>query len=161
VVTEVVAAPCSRRQSKGRRTKDDTRGLGNVYRPSYRDKLAGELGKASTWWIVYHVSGRRIVENARTTKESEAPNLLKVRIGRVANGRPVGSEVARTTLDDLIAMGEADYKAKLTTEPGAHSGCGDSSASLLQRRTKGAGYFDREITAYAAHRLEKMRSPRR
>jgi hypothetical protein len=90
VVTEVIAAPCSRRQSKGRRTKDDTRGLGNVYRSSYRDKHTGELGKASTWWVVYHVSGRRIVENARTTKESEARSLLKIRIRQVAIGRPVG-----------------------------------------------------------------------
>ena len=77
-VTEVVAAPARDANPTGKEPRmKDADGLGNVYRPSYRDKRTGELRKASRWWIVYHVNGRRIVENARTTKESEAWKLLK------------------------------------------------------------------------------------
>src|SRR5215472_6276955 len=87
------------------------RGLGNVYQPTYCDPRSREIRKCSTWWIVYHVSGRRIMENANSENRADAIRLLKQRTGDAATGKPVGPELDRTSLDDLLAMVEADYRA--------------------------------------------------
>src|ERR1019366_8706050 len=86
------------------------RGLGNVYQPTYRDRH-GVLKKTTTWWIVYHVNGRRYAENAHTENRPAAVRLLKKKTGDAAIGKKVGPDIDRTTLDDLLGMVEADYKA--------------------------------------------------
>ena len=60
-----------------------TRGLGNVYQPTFRDRN-GKLKHTSTWWIVYHVNGRRIAENAHSTNRTDAVRLLKRKISDAA-----------------------------------------------------------------------------
>jgi hypothetical protein len=57
------------------------RGIGNVYQPSYRDRH-GELKRVATWWIVYHVDGRRITENVHTENRPVAMKPLKQRLGQ-------------------------------------------------------------------------------
>jgi hypothetical protein len=86
------------------------RGVGFVFQPQYRDK-AGVLKTTSTWWIGYSVHGKAFRENAHTEKKAVAVQLLKQKIADVGAGKPVGPQVERTTLDDLLAMVEADYKA--------------------------------------------------
>ena len=55
------------------------------------------------------VNGRRVRESAHTTNRADATKLLKKRLSEAAAGKPVGPE--RTTLAQVLAMVEADYKA--------------------------------------------------
>jgi len=87
------------------------RGPGNVYQPTYRNRRTGEQKTCATWWIVYWVHGRRISENAHSGNRAEAVRLLKKRTGDAAAGKPVGPELGRTSLGELLAMVEADYRA--------------------------------------------------
>lgn len=88
------------------------RGLGFVFQPTYRDKVTGEKKTAATWWISYSVHGQRHKENAKSANRADAVRLLKQKIGEAQMGKPVGSQVERTTLDGLLAMVEADYIAR-------------------------------------------------
>src|SRR4030081_3184873 len=45
------------------------------------------------------------------TKESDATKLLKLRLGQAAIGTPVGPQVERTTLGEILKMVEVDYAA--------------------------------------------------
>ncbi len=129
------------------------RGFGFVFQPTYKDKVTGERKRAATWWISYSVHGKRHKENAKSDNRADAVRLLKQKIGEAQMGKPVGSEVERTTLNDLIAMVEADYKAngrrsfKRIPIAAAHLRAffgGDSKAREITS--------DR-ITAYVAHCL--------
>ncbi len=88
-----------------------TRGLGFVYQPQYRATSTGEVKTSQVWWISYSVRGDRQRESSESTNRADAVRLLKLRTGQAAMGKPVGATVERTTLDDLIAMVEADYIA--------------------------------------------------
>lgn len=87
------------------------RGMGYVYQPTYRDKRSGEIRTAATWWISYPNHGKQIRENAHTENRAVAVKLLKNRGGRVEAGLPVGPNLERTTLDDLLKLVEDDYTA--------------------------------------------------
>jgi integrase len=129
------------------------RGLGFVFQPTYRDKATGEKKTAATWWISYSVHGKRHKENAKSANRAEAVRLLKQKIGEAQIGKPVGSEVERTTLDDLIAMVEADYKAngrrsfKRVPVAAAHL------RAFFGADTKAREITSDRITAYVARRL--------
>jgi hypothetical protein len=91
-----------------------TRGMGGIYRPTYtqRQPDGSMLTKeAAVWWITYSVHGKRTRESSESTNRADAVRLLKRRIGDAQAGKPVGPQIERTTLDDLLAMVEADYKA--------------------------------------------------
>jgi hypothetical protein len=87
------------------------RGLGFVYQPQYRDKRTAAIKTAATWWISYPNHGRQERENARTTNQAVATRLLKKRTGEVGLGLPVGPQLERTNLDDLLNLVASDYKA--------------------------------------------------
>ena len=88
-----------------------SRGMGYVYQPKWRDQRTGERKTADTWWISYSTHGKRHRENAHSTKEADAAKLLKLRLGQAAIGMPVGPQVERTTLGDILKMVEVDYAA--------------------------------------------------
>ena len=77
----------------------------------WRDAKTGEKRTAATWWISYSVRGKRHRENAHSTNQTDAVRLLKQRIGEVQAGQPVGSQIEKTTVNDLLMMVETDYKA--------------------------------------------------
>src|SRR5258708_20939202 len=87
------------------------RGMGYVYQPTWRDRKTGEQKTAATWWISYSTHGKRHRENAHSTKQADAAKLLKSRLGQAAIGIPVGPQVERTTLGDILKMVEVDYAA--------------------------------------------------
>ena len=88
-----------------------TRGLGQVYQPSYTDKKTGALKTSATWWLVYHVRGVRYRESAHSTHRPDAVRLLKKRLGDIGTGRPVGPALERTTFEHLAEMLLNDYRA--------------------------------------------------
>jgi len=104
-------------KSRGERRRQEipvrksTRGLGHVYRPSWRDKKTGEIKQSPTWWIYYSVRGELKRESSHSTRESDAWKLLKRRHGEIALGKPVGPDIEKTTFEDMATMIVSDYKA--------------------------------------------------
>jgi hypothetical protein len=87
------------------------RGVGRVYRPSWRDKKSGEIRQSPIWWIAYSVRGSLKRESAHTSKEAVASRLLRKRVGEIALGKLVGPDVEKTTFADMAGMIVNDYKA--------------------------------------------------
>jgi integrase len=91
--------------------KGKGRGMGGVYQPTCRNRETGELGKIPTFWIYYSRQGKQIKESSHSTREADAWKLLKKRHGEIAEGKPVGPDVMRTTFEDLATMIVNDYVA--------------------------------------------------
>jgi len=87
------------------------RGTGLIFQPTWRDRKTGETKTSSVFWIQYNVRGKRIRENSQSHNRADAVRLLKKRNGEAVEGKPVGPQVERTTLGDLVAMIEQDYRA--------------------------------------------------
>lgn len=160
------------------------RGMGNVYRPTYRDgktcvcshrksehaetcliagcgcqRFLGAMRTCSTWWIVYHVNGRRIAENAHTKNRAAAVRLLKKRTGDAATGKPVGPELGRTTLDDLIAMVEADYMANDQSSVDRVLQAAVHLRAFFRAERKACDITTDTLTRYQAYRLAEKAAP--
>jgi integrase len=134
------------------------RGLGFVFQPQYRDKF-GVLRTTSTWWVGYSVHGKAFRENAHTEKRAEAVRFLKQKIADAGSGKPVGAQVERTTLDDLITMVEADYKANGHTSLNRVQAAAAHLREYYGGERKARDITDDTVTAYAAHRLEEGAAP--
>jgi len=135
------------------------RGMGFCFQPSWRDKKTGERRTAATWWVSYSVRGKRHKENAHSTNRADAVRLLKQRIAEAASGKPVGPQIERTTLADLLAMVAADYAAN-----GRRTGNRVTAAAAHLREFFGATSRARDttpdrVTAYQAARLEEDAKP--
>ena len=81
--------------------------------------------RGSLWWVVYHVRGKRYRESSESTNRADAVRLLKRRLGDATIGKPVGPDVAKTTLADLTVMLTIDYtangrRARVIKAPLAH-----------------------------------------
>jgi integrase len=135
------------------------RGMGYVFQPKYRDHRTRERKTAETWWVSYSIQGKRHRENAHSTKERDAAKLLKLRLGQAAIGMPVGPQVERTTLGEILKMVEVDYAANgrksLDRVKHAKAHLVDFFDESAKVRTLTA---DR-ITAYQAKRLEQKAKP--
>jgi integrase len=130
------------------------KGMGGVFQPSYRDKKTGELTRIPTWWIFYNRQGKQIKESSHSTKEADAWKLLKKRHGEIAEGKPVGPDVNRTTFEDMATMITNDYKAN-----GRRSikSCSGALAHLrgFFGQDKATEITSDRITAYVASRQEE------
>ncbi len=87
------------------------RGTGLIFQPTWKDRKTGEIKTSSVWWVQYNVRGKRIRESSESRNPADAARRLKKRIGEAESGKPVGPEVEKTTLADLVSMIENDYKA--------------------------------------------------
>jgi integrase len=131
-----------------------TRGLGFCFLPSYTDRH-GVRKVSAVWWISYSTHGKRHKESSESTNRADAVRLLKKRIGDVQAGKAVGNVVERTTLNDLLAMVEADYKAngrksfKRIPIAAAHL------REFFSGDCKAREITSDRITSYAAHRQEQ------
>ncbi len=76
-----------------------TQGLGRIYR------------RGSIWWIQYYFRGDLHRETSGSTVRAEAVRLLRRRQAEMGQGRLVGPNVERTTLNDLAEMLVNDYRA--------------------------------------------------
>jgi|Deesub1362A_J573_1020465.scaffolds.fasta_scaffold00319_18 integrase len=66
--------------------------------------------RGRTYWIKYYRNGKPYRESARTTKESEARRLLKLREGQIAEGKFPGLRAERVLYDELAQDLLNDYK---------------------------------------------------
>jgi integrase len=127
--------------------------MGYVYQPKWRDQRTGERKTAATWWISYSTHGKRHRENAHSIKEADAARLLKLRLGQAAIGMPVGSQVERTTLGDILKMVEVDYAANGRRSLDRVRHAGAHLKSFFDPATKARILTADRITAYQAERL--------
>ena len=130
------------------------RGFGFLFRPTYPDKRTGERRTADTWWVSYPNRGKQVRENAHTTSETIAAKLLKRRTGEVGLGLPVGPQLERTTLGDLLKLVEEDYKAnsRHSTDRVLQAGAHLQEHFGASRKTR--NITTDTLTAYKARRLE-------
>jgi len=135
------------------------RGLGFVFQPSWRDKKTGETRTAATWWISYSVHGRRHRENAHSTNRADAVRLLKLRLGEAQSGKPVGSQIERTTLSDLLSMVENDYTANGRRTLNRAQAAAVHLRAFFDGSTKARELTADRLTAYQATRLERKARP--
>jgi integrase len=134
--------------------KHQNRGLGFVFQPTYRDKRTGEQKTSAVWWISYSVRGKRHKESSESTNRADAVRLLKKRHGDAQAGKPVGSQVERTTLDDLISMVEADYAANARRSAERIPYAAAHLREYFGGTIKACEITSDRITAYLAHRLD-------
>ena len=86
------------------------RGLGRVYRPTYRDPKTRKQKTAAVWWIEFWRDGRQHRESTKSRNVSDARKLLKQRLGEIANGSFVGRDAERTTFESLRQLIRDDYE---------------------------------------------------
>ncbi len=140
-------------QAKGPRSQSGRlRGMGRVFQPGYRDRN-GALKHASTWWICYFVHGERITQNAHTQNRADAVRLLKARIADSAAGKPVGPQLDKTTLADLLDMVAADYLANSRKSVDRVIQAGAHLREFFRAERKARDITSDLITRYQAHRL--------
>ena len=135
------------------------RGMGYVFQPKYRDQRTRERKTADTWWISYSIHGRRHRENAHSTKEGDAGKLLKLRLGQAAIGMPVGPQVERTTLGDILKMVEVDYAANGRKSLDRVRHANAHLVDFFDGSAKVRNVTADRITSYQAKRLEQGAKP--
>src|SRR5277367_3981034 len=136
-----------------------SRGMGYLYQPKWRDSRTGERKTAATWWISYSTQGKRHRENAHSTKESDAAKLLKLRLGQAAIGLPVGPQVERTTLGDILKMVEMDYAANGRKSLGRMKQAAAHLKEYFDADARARNLTSDRITSYQAKRLEEGAKP--
>ncbi|HVA76592.1 MAG TPA: site-specific integrase [Candidatus Binataceae bacterium] len=90
---------------------DSKRGLGRVFRPTYKDRSTGERKEIPTWWVQFSVNGRCIRKSSGSDNRASAIRFLKAQISEATQGKNVAPEVDRTTFEDLAKILVNDYKA--------------------------------------------------
>jgi integrase len=133
--------------------------MGYLYQPQWRDCRTGELKTAATWWISYSTHGKRHRENAHSKKEADAAKLLKLRLGQAAIGMPVGPQVERTTLGDILKMVEEDYAANGRKSLSRMKHAAAHLKEFFDADAKARSITADRITSYQAKRLEKGAKP--
>jgi len=87
------------------------RGLGAVYQPVYVDKASGERRVSAVWWVRYHHRGHKYRESSGSTNRNDAVRMLKDRLGKAVQGKPLGPQIEKTEFEDLASMLLDDYRA--------------------------------------------------
>lgn len=86
------------------------RGSGSIYRPKFRDRKTGELRECSFFWIQYQRYGSTVRENTHSDKITVAREILKKRIGEIANGSWVSPVDRKITVSELIDSLFSSYR---------------------------------------------------
>ena len=136
-----------------------SRGLGFVYQPKYKAATTGEVKTSQIWWISYSVRGDRQRESSESANRADAVRLLKLRTGQAAMGKPVGATVERTTLDDLIAMVEADYIANGRRSLDRVKFAARHLRAFFDGHCKARALTSDRIVAFQAYRREQGAKP--
>ena len=85
--------------------------MGGVYQPTLKDRKTGEKKTFRPGGSTTAAAESRSKRAPNSTREADAWKLLKRRHGEIAEGKPVGPDITRTTFEDLAAMLVNDYKA--------------------------------------------------
>jgi len=65
--------------------------------------------RGNVWWIKFHRAGRPFCESSNSTKETDAIELLKMRLSEISLGTFRGLDYKKLTIDDLCQDFITDY----------------------------------------------------
>ncbi len=116
--------------------------MGCVYRPKDRN----------IWWVKYRRAGKVYYESSESTRKGDATDLLRLREGDIAHGKPVTPTMGRMTFEEAAADLLNDYRVN-----------GKRSLVVVERRVrkhltpffegrKMATLTTVDVRAYVAHR---------
>jgi integrase len=105
------------------------------------------------WTIQYYANGRRVRESTHTRNRNEAVKILNQRLTAAADGKLIGSEINRTTLDVLLLGLENDYKANGRRSLDRVQQAAAHLREFFGGKRKARAISAAGITAYQAHRL--------
>jgi len=66
--------------------------------------------RGKIFWVQYYLRGKPHLESSKSTNHADAARLLKKRVAEAQAGKPMGAKIDKTTLGDLVAMLQDDYK---------------------------------------------------
>jgi integrase len=100
-----IETPPKRKRGKARvlRAGSGRRGLGSIFRSSYRDRKSGKRVFAATWSISYSVGGCQAREYGFKTREIAAA-MLEKRLNEVRDGTALPPELRKIVLRDLTDL---------------------------------------------------------
>jgi integrase len=90
--------------------------MGSIYRRKFKDKN-GNTKEGKTYWIRYQHNGQSVYESVKSTKWADAANLLKLREGEIARGKPPGNTFDKVMFSELVQGIKEDYKLKGQKRP--------------------------------------------
>ena len=111
------------------------------------------------WRIEYYIRGQRHNESVNSANRADATRLLKQRIGEAQTGRPVGPQIERTTLEDLIAMVEDDYKVNGRSSADRIGQAANHLRAFFNSTCKAGDITGDRIARYQRQRLEDGAKP--
>jgi integrase len=122
--------------------------MGSIYRRKFKDKN-GNTKEGKTFWIRYQHNGKPVYESAKSTKWADAANLLKLREGEIASGKPPGNTFDKVMFSELVECIKEDYKLKSQKRP---------RTKHLESYFEGMRAVDittQKIKAYINHRIDE------
>ena len=122
------------------------RGLGHIY----------QQRGSSRWWVKYSVNGQVHRESSGSVNRSDAVRLLKRRIADIQNGKPVGSQIEKTTIADICRIVRDDYRANQRKSADRLDYAVAHLLEFFPRDTRCATITSDRITAYQAHRQKEQ-----
>ena len=75
------------------------RGLGRLFRPTYRDKKTGKKKRSRVLWIELWHHGNPVRFSSRTTNPKQAERVRKQRLAELVTGQFLGSAAERLTFE--------------------------------------------------------------
>ncbi len=90
--------------------------MGSIYKRKFKDKN-GKTKEGNTFWIRYQHNGKPVYESTKSTKWADAANLLKLREGEIARGKPPGNTFDKVMFAELLQGIKEDYKLKGQKRP--------------------------------------------
>src|SRR5262249_13030637 len=85
-------------------------GQGLIFQRTYKAK-DGTIRTCATWTIRWYRNGKPHEEATKFTRKGDALNLLKLRNGDVAKGKPITAAQFKLTFDDAAKTVIDDFKA--------------------------------------------------
>jgi len=123
--------------------------MGTIYRRKFKDKN-GNTKEGKTFWIRYQHNGKPVYESVKSTKWADAANLLKLREGEIASGRPPpGNTFDKVMFSELVEGIKEDYKLKGQKRPRT------KHLEKFFDDMRAVGVTTNKIKKYINHRLEE------
>jgi integrase len=103
------------------------------------------------WWIKFYRGGKPFFESSRSTKKTDAENLLKSREGQVVDGRFVGTRGDKLRFETLAENLLNDYKANQRRSVGGVTRSKKRLAKFFEGR-RAVDITTADVRAYIAER---------
>jgi len=111
------------------------------------------------WTVQYYANGKRIREGTHTANRNEAVKILNQGLAAVAQGKPVGPDVERTTLADIFLILVDNYRANGRKSIGRVEDGLRHLREYFGDDSKARAITGDRVNAYIGHRLAQKAKP--